>query len=1004
MEPAAPYLSVVVTSRNDDHGSGMLRRMQTFVNCFINQCKRHQLAAELIFVEWNPPADRPRLAQALTWPEDLGPCAVRIIEVPPAIHQRFEHAEALPLFQMIAKNVGIRRARGQYVLATNIDILMSDELFELLVRRQLRPGRMYRIDRTDVMADVPVNAPVDEQLAYCETHRLRINAREGIYRLTPDELWEVYAEDVADQGAGLYLGEGWFAPERYEGELYRWVGEDAEFAVQAPPDLARPLCLTLESGPGVNYGTLHLQVQDTQGRTVAEGTVEHRQRVYFRLPLRPGEINRFRLHTVGKPPLEAYEPDTLNFRVFRCEWRDVPASARAATPGHNFWTEYVGSLRSNDIATPESGIRFARGWHPPETYAGEHYRWVGEDAVLVVDPPAPGTTCLRLVTEPGPGVGYRPFELRVRDEQDRVVARGTLRGRQRVLLTLPGGPETRRFRFETEGGGQTAFGDPRVLNFRVFTCDWCAAPAAAPGYTTPPGSHNFQMQDTGALLPEDIAAVGEGIAFGAGWYAPERYMGTFYRWAGEDAAILLQGPCPSDRALALEVEPGPGVAFAAFTLELRRPDGTPVARGRVQGRQRLYFTVPPVPQGEECCLRLHVPGGGLPTGWGDPRTLNFRTFSCTWATPPATAVTPPDHLHCTAEDVEVLDTDDVAPADASIRFGPGWHWLEAEAERRCRWVGDEAVLHVTPPEASGTLVLDLEPGPGVGRGAFTLEAHGPDGLLGRVEVEARRHAVHLPLALPPGQKQTVRLVALGGGRPNAWQGDRRILNYRVWGCRWAADRRAGVEPRSLVERVGSAFRAVRDELVDLWSVLRGTDVAIVTELNGPHVGAELPSDRVAPVDLAEDDEEAAVVGGKRIDRPLLLHINNCGDFTLMARQHWFDLHGYPEFEMYSLHIDYLFCHMAHHAGAREEVWRDPIRVYHIEHSVGSGWTPEGAGLLMQRMRARGIPVLDDKDVYRWATRMRRQNKPMIFNDADWGLADVELHETVLGQSLPRAAA
>src|SRR5207237_808326 len=120
---ADPYLSVVVTSRNDDHGQSLLRRMQTFVNALIGQCKRHGLRAELVLVEWNPPADRPRFIEALRWPEDTGPCQVRIIEVPPELHARFRHAENLPLFQMIAKNVGIRRARGRYVLATNIDIL-----------------------------------------------------------------------------------------------------------------------------------------------------------------------------------------------------------------------------------------------------------------------------------------------------------------------------------------------------------------------------------------------------------------------------------------------------------------------------------------------------------------------------------------------------------------------------------------------------------------------------------------------------------------------------------------------------------------------------------------------------------------------------------------------------------------------------------------------------------------------------------------------------------------
>src|SRR3954451_127664 len=184
MADSEPLLSVVATSRNDNHGENLLRRMQTFVNNFIGQCIRHNLRAELILVEWNPPADRPRLAQALRWPADTGPCQVRIIEVPPELHRRFRHSEALPLFQMIAKNVGIRRARGEFILCTNIDILMSDELVRFLASGKLERGKMYRIDRMDVMTDVPVDAAVEEQLRYCESHYLRVNARDGTFPLT----------------------------------------------------------------------------------------------------------------------------------------------------------------------------------------------------------------------------------------------------------------------------------------------------------------------------------------------------------------------------------------------------------------------------------------------------------------------------------------------------------------------------------------------------------------------------------------------------------------------------------------------------------------------------------------------------------------------------------------------------------------------------------------------------------------------------------------------------
>jgi hypothetical protein len=72
-------LTVVATSRNDNHGGNLLRRMQLFINGFAEQCKRHQLDAELILVEWNPPPDKPRLAEALSWPSEKGHCSIQTL-------------------------------------------------------------------------------------------------------------------------------------------------------------------------------------------------------------------------------------------------------------------------------------------------------------------------------------------------------------------------------------------------------------------------------------------------------------------------------------------------------------------------------------------------------------------------------------------------------------------------------------------------------------------------------------------------------------------------------------------------------------------------------------------------------------------------------------------------------------------------------------------------------------------------------------------------------------
>jgi hypothetical protein len=150
--PRDPALSVVATTRNDDHGGNQLARTQIFIDGLAEQSDRFELPIELVLVEWNPPPDRPSLSEALSWPQ-AGWLQPRILVVPPDVHGRLRHAEALPLFQFIAKNVGIRRATAGFVLATNIDILFSDELFTWFAHGP-KPGVLYRVDRLDVVADL----------------------------------------------------------------------------------------------------------------------------------------------------------------------------------------------------------------------------------------------------------------------------------------------------------------------------------------------------------------------------------------------------------------------------------------------------------------------------------------------------------------------------------------------------------------------------------------------------------------------------------------------------------------------------------------------------------------------------------------------------------------------------------------------------------------------------------------------------------------------------------
>ncbi len=326
MSSDPPYLSVIVAARNDDHGANFLRRVQTFANALIGQAERFALPMELILVDWNPPADRPPLLEAIRWPADPSPCRVRSIIVPPKIHCRYRHAAALPLYQMIAKNAGIRRAEGEFILATNIDILFSDALIEFLAARRLEPGRMYRIDRHDVETDVPVDAPVKEQLEYCRTHTIRINAREGTFGLTLEGFRRMAPVDIASPDSGVFFGAGWYPPEQHFGQVFRWASDPAEIATPVPQSCA--LMLEIEPGPGVGGGPFTLRLENAAGAVLAGAQINGRSEVRVRIPEGAG----LRLSVEGGGRHIPGDPRTLNFRAFRCEWaRDHGASPLAVS-------------------------------------------------------------------------------------------------------------------------------------------------------------------------------------------------------------------------------------------------------------------------------------------------------------------------------------------------------------------------------------------------------------------------------------------------------------------------------------------------------------------------------------------------------------------------------------------------------------------------------------------------------------------------------------------------
>jgi hypothetical protein len=94
-----------------------------------------------------------------------------------------------------------------------------------------------------------------------------------------------------------------------------------------------------------------------------------------------------------------------------------------------------------------------------------------------------------------------------------------------------------------------------------------------------------------------------------------------------------------------------------------------------------------------------------------------------------------------------------------------------------------------------------------------------------------------------------------------------------------------------------------------------------------------------------------------------------------------------------MYLDGLMCAVAYYAGVKELILAEPMRIYHIEHSPGSGWAPGvGAKLLEERLKKAGILQLTYEEYLKYVRRIRWHHGPTLFNDGNWGLCQECLNE------------
>ena len=140
-----------MTGRHDNYGGDFNERLFTALRFNQARLAERGVASEVILVEWNPVSGRASLCEVAGREcPDLAGSVLRRFVVAPEYHVALTQNPQIEYLEYVAKNVGIRRAAGAFVLVTNPDVLLGRHVVDTVARRQLEAGTVYRAPRYDI--------------------------------------------------------------------------------------------------------------------------------------------------------------------------------------------------------------------------------------------------------------------------------------------------------------------------------------------------------------------------------------------------------------------------------------------------------------------------------------------------------------------------------------------------------------------------------------------------------------------------------------------------------------------------------------------------------------------------------------------------------------------------------------------------------------------------------------------------------------------------------------
>lgn len=154
-EHDAPCLTIILTGRNDEFGGDFNIRLFRALEFNHHHLRERGVSHEFVFVEWRPIAGKPLLAEVLAnrYPDLAGRTLVSYV-ADVHYHDAYSLNPKLQFQEFIAKNIGIRRCRGEFILTTNTDIYLGREVLQVLERQEIAPGVLYRARRFDLKSNL----------------------------------------------------------------------------------------------------------------------------------------------------------------------------------------------------------------------------------------------------------------------------------------------------------------------------------------------------------------------------------------------------------------------------------------------------------------------------------------------------------------------------------------------------------------------------------------------------------------------------------------------------------------------------------------------------------------------------------------------------------------------------------------------------------------------------------------------------------------------------------